>query len=99
MEQVRQNYIARLRNHLIKDGTIDPTEGTIKYYSKYKDDDPVVAFMANYDGTELVGKDWDSEWDCMYLKEACDGAGKYLNLLIDWCLTPTLPVFHLYWGV
>ena len=55
--------------------------------------------MANYDGTELIGKDWDSEWDCMYLKEACDGAGKYLNLLIDWCLTPTLPVFHLYWGV
>lgn len=79
LEKVRQNYIARLRTHLLKDGTIDPTEGTIKYYAKYKADDPLVPFMAEYDGTELVGEKWDAEWDCMYLKEACDGAGWFLN--------------------
>ncbi|CAG2194582.1 ANXA7_11 [Mytilus edulis] len=87
LEKVRQNYIARLRTHLLKDGTIDPTEGTIKYYAKYKADDPLVPFMAEYDGTELVGEKWDAEWDCMYLKEACDGAGTNEEAIIYICTT------------
>lgn len=87
LEKVRQAYIGRLRTHLIKDGTIDPTEGTIKFYAKYKADDPVAAFMASYDGTDIKGKDWDPEWDCMYLKEACDGAGTNEEALIYVCTT------------
>lgn len=87
LERVRQSYIARLRDHLTKDGTIDPTEGTVKRYDIFKDDDPVVAYIRDYDGTELAGEKWDPEMDVMYLKEACDGCGTNEDAIIYVCST------------
>ena len=86
---MRQNYISRLQAHMIKDGTIDPTEGTVKCYKTYTDDDPVVAFLFEKDETELAGKDWDPEWDCMYFKEAMDGTGKCTFEIQDGCQCST----------
>lgn len=43
---------------------------------RYPEDDPVVTFMAEFDGTPLGGEKWKAEHDCIYLDKAMDGCGK-----------------------
>lgn len=45
--------------------------------SSYPEDDPMVVFMNEFDGTPLAGERWDAESDCIFLDKAMDGAGKY----------------------
>lgn len=45
--------------------------------SSYPEDDPMVVFMNEFDGTPLAGERWDAESDCIFLDKAMDGAGKH----------------------
>nr|XP_022327032.1 annexin A4-like isoform X2 [Crassostrea virginica] len=75
MARLKANYVANLKRHLDLDGTLEPTEGTVKAFSVYPEDDPVVTFMAEFDGTPLGGEKWKAEHDCIYLDKAMDGCG------------------------
>ena len=77
MARIKANYVGNLKRHLELDGTLEPTEGTVKTFKSYPEDDPVVVFVtARDDDNWLSGKDWDCEQDCTYLREAMDGCGK-----------------------
>ncbi|CAG2194583.1 ANXA7_11 [Mytilus edulis] len=87
LERVRASYIGRLASHLAKDGTIDPTEGTVKPYKTYDAEDPVVAFINEKEGLDITGNDWDAERDCMYFDEAMQGLGTNEEAIIHICAT------------
>ncbi|XP_076073044.1 annexin A13-like [Mytilus galloprovincialis] len=87
LERVRASYIGRLAGHLVKDGTIDPTEGTVKPYKTYDAEDPVVAFINEKEGLDITGNDWDAERDCMYFDEAMQGLGTNEEAIIHICAT------------
>lgn len=36
MARLKANYVANLKRHLDLDGTLEPTEGTVKAFSVYK---------------------------------------------------------------
>ncbi|KAK3586058.1 hypothetical protein CHS0354_033180 [Potamilus streckersoni] len=74
-ETLRQRFIDMCFDHYQKYGTLDPTEGTIKPYTKYLADDPVVAYMQKQDGYDITGEKWDPEHDTRYLNDAIKGLG------------------------
>lgn len=81
-EELKKKYVARLKDHLDKYNSLEPTTGTVKAYLKYTEDDPVVPFIDEFDGTKAAGESWDSEYDCIYLKEAMDGLGTNEDAII-----------------
>ena len=82
MARIKANYVGNLKRHLELDGTLEPTEGTVKTFKSYPEDDPVVVFVTARDNDNwLSGKDWDCEQDCTYLREAMDGCGMTLTFI------------------
>ncbi|OWF40346.1 annexin A13-like [Mizuhopecten yessoensis] len=79
---LKSRYVARLKDHLDKYNSLEPTTGTVKTYTKYQEDDPVVVFMQEFDGTSAGGERWDSEYDCIYLDAAMDGLGTNEDAII-----------------
>lgn len=57
---------------------IDAHDLLLSHFTSYPEDDPMVVFMNEFDGTPLAGEKWDAESDCIFLDKAMDGAGKYL---------------------
>lgn len=57
--------------------------------SSYPEDDPMVVFMNEFDGTPLAGERWDAESDCIFLDKAMDGAGRYQYSCIH-----VFPMYH-----
>uniref|UniRef100_K1RTF1 Annexin n=1 Tax=Magallana gigas TaxID=29159 RepID=K1RTF1_MAGGI len=82
MARLKSNYVANLKRHLDMDGTLEPTEGTVKGFTHYPEDDPMVVFMNEFDGTPLAGERWDAESDCIFLDKAMDGAGTNEDAII-----------------
>lgn len=58
-----------------RSGTLDVTEGTVKGYPVYAEDDPVVAFNKEKNNGDFASKPWDAEMDCEYLRDAIKGWG------------------------
>lgn len=56
---------------------IDAHDLLLSHFTSYPEDDPMVVFMNEFDGTPLAGEKWDAESDCIFLDKAMDGAGKY----------------------
>ncbi|XP_060066615.1 annexin A7-like [Ylistrum balloti] len=79
---LKSRYVARLKEHLDKYNSLEPTSGTVKPYTMYTDDDPVVPFMDTFDGTPAAGEKWNSEYDCIYLDAAMDGLGTNEDAII-----------------
>ncbi|XP_033754310.1 annexin A4-like [Pecten maximus] len=79
---LKSKYVARLKDHLDKYNSLEPTTGTVKAFTKYTADDPVVPFIAEFDGTEAAGEKWNAEYDCIYLDAAMDGLGTNEDAII-----------------
>ena len=73
--ELKMNYARLLYMRIEKCNRVEPCEGTIKPYEVYTEDDPMVPFMAEFDGTPLAGEEWDANNDVIYLREALDGLG------------------------
>lgn len=56
-------------------GTFDMTEGTVKPFKKYETGDPVAEWYLKNRSMSMVGKAWDPECDCEYLRAAMKGLG------------------------
>ena len=75
-EMMRQAFINELLRRQRVSGTFELTEGTVKPFKTYASDDPVADWSRSHDDLDLVGKNWDPESDCKYLRAAMKGIGK-----------------------
>ncbi|KAJ8317896.1 hypothetical protein KUTeg_002987 [Tegillarca granosa] len=81
LEQYRDMYAAELQKRFELYGTLEPTEGTIKPLDTYSNEDPVFLYTLETEEFEL--EKWDPEYDCIYLKNAMDGAGTNEEAIIN----------------
>ena len=58
-------------------GTFELTEGTVKPFEKYDQNDPVAKWYHENRGEDLTGKPWNFEADCEYLRDAMKGLGEF----------------------
>ncbi|KAK7507185.1 hypothetical protein BaRGS_00001120 [Batillaria attramentaria] len=76
-EKVRAQMRTAFINELVRrekvSGTFELTEGTVKPFVAYDDNDPVAEWYKTERGGEL--KKWDCEADCEYLNDAMKGLG------------------------
>lgn len=74
-ERMKQAFVDELIRRERVSGTFEMTEGTVKPFTQYDRNDPVVAWYEKTKGCELAGKSWDCEVDCEYFNAAMKGLG------------------------
>ncbi|XP_059158665.1 annexin A7-like [Physella acuta] len=74
-EEMKRVFVAELLRRQKVSGTFDMTEGTVKPFKKYETGDPVAEWYLKNRSMSMVGKAWDPECDCEYLRAAMKGLG------------------------
>ncbi|KAL8558385.1 hypothetical protein ACOMHN_019794 [Nucella lapillus] len=74
-ERMKQAFVDELIRRERVSGTFEMTEGTVKPFSQYDDQDPVVVWYEKTKGCGLANKSWDCEVDCEYFNAAMKGLG------------------------
>ncbi|KAI8794301.1 annexin A7 [Biomphalaria glabrata] len=74
-EEMKRVFVAELMRRQKVSGTFDMTEGTVKPFKKYDQDDPVAEWYLKHRSINVTNKPWDPECDCEYLRDAMKGLG------------------------
>lgn len=77
-EQMYQAFVSELIRRERVSGTFEMTEGTVKPFEMYTDNDPVALWNKKERGRDVTKSKWDKEADCEYLRAAMKGLGKNL---------------------